>query len=325
MLQVMKISPQGEVSALDETAIAGIPQSQDGTVYWIDLFKPTDEEFAQVVSTLNFHPLAVEDCQSLERNQPNLYIYDDHYFIILHTIIRELSETQELLTEEVNFFIGKNYLVTHHLEDLKAVHSARKHIGDIAKDIGKFGPSMLLHDVVDRVIDDYNPAVRNIQKRIDGLEAGAAGTDPKLFFDKLITVRESLLKLRRQALHELDIIKRLQHEVRELIHPDLKPYYADIQDTVVHAWDLIESEKDNIDSLREIYLSMVSHRLNNTMRVLTTIATIFMPMTLVASIYGMNFQHMPGQDQPTGFWVAMGTMGVVGGMTFLYLRFKKMV
>ncbi len=274
---------------------------RDWDWYWVDFESPADGEVELLESYFHFHPLAVEDClHDLQR--PKLDYYDDHTFFVIHSI-----HPQTLEREEINIFLGECYIVTFHKKPAKAFDVARKMLlkNKEKEDVDEY---FILHQILDKVVDNYFPIVYRIEDHINEIEDNTKNLSMERLLDELFDRRGELLTL-RQTVHPM---RDLLYRVLNTHHLDgvreRREYFVDIHDHLIKVADIIASNREMTQDIRDSYLSLNSHQTNRTMQILTVISVIFMPLTFIVGIYGMNFQHMPELSWDFGYlavWVIM--------------------
>ncbi len=282
--------------------------------YWVDFNMPTEEEAQLLDSYFQFHPLAIEDClHHLQRAK--LEYYDDYSFLVVHAINHSTLEASE-----VDLFIGKNFVVSFHFHELNEIESAWEYFRHL-KDIKKKGPLDAAHKIMDKLVDMYFPVVYRIEEQIQGLERhGRRGAMSSLINETFI-IRGDLLHLHHTITPMRELLYRILESDRIPIEQNRRAYFRDIHDHLIKLGQLIETNRAITSEIRDNYLSLNSYYMNSIMKTLTVITTIFMPLTFIAGIYGMNFENIPELTWKYGYFVVLGIMGIMGiGMV---LWFKK--
>jgi magnesium transporter len=286
-------------------------------VVWADFSTPTKDESALLTSVFRFHPLAVEDCDA-RRQHPKIEDYRDYVFLLVHGVHPD-SSAREFRTRRLSLFIGRNYLVTFHRDRSRSVEhtmeAARRNPRVMAE-----GPDWLLHQILDYQVDQYLAVLEVFEKKLDQIEEHIFAMSSRDVLNDVLAFKRSLMRLRRIAGYQRDVLIRLVR--REFPMIDEKSVYGlrDVQDHLVRITDLADTYRELVGGALEAHLSMVSQRTNDIMRVLTVVSTLFIPLTFVVGVYGMNFDHMPELRWRHGYlvvWVVM--IGIAGGM-YLYFR-----
>lgn len=284
--------------------------------FWVDFNQPTNEEEKQLADTFHFHPLAIEDCvQRLQR--PKLDYYDNHIFFVTH-IVRE--EENEILKDELNYFIGSNFIVTFHLTQSEEVDEVWNRIL-FQENKKQWDSFYVFHQILDKTVDNYFPLIHKIEDSLDKIESNIHRKSMTILMNELFMTRYMLLNL----LHTINPMRDLLYRMLNSQHLSgvlkRKAYFSDIYDHLLKLSDMLMTNRELTADIRDSYLSLNSHQTNNVMKVLTIITSIFAPLTFIAGIYGMNFEHMPELAWKYGYFLTLGFMAVMGGS--MYIWFKK--
>jgi len=290
-----------------------------GVVVWVDLAAPSIPESLILSDTFAFHPLSVEDAMSALQF-PKVEAYDGYLYIILHGIAYQAHE-RCFDTHDIDFFLGQTYLVTVHDGRSMSIADLREHATRNPKILSD-GPVALLHRIVDAMVDRYRPEVDKLEDRLDDLEK-AIFEDPKPALAKaILDEKRQVARLRRIITPQRDVIARLARRDFVDISTEMSFRFRDIYDHLVRVADDAIMFQDRITGMLDAHLSNVSNRLNEVMKVLTVVATIFMPLTLLTGIWGMNvpLPRFPG-SQAAQFWWVFGIMtAVVIAMLMVFRR-----
>ena len=290
-----------------------------GVVVWVDLAAPSIPESLILSDTFAFHPLSVEDAMSALQF-PKVEAYDGYLYIILHGIAYQAHE-RCFDTHDIDFFLGQTYLVTVHDGHSMSIADLREHATRNPKILSD-GPVALLHRIVDAMVDRYRPEVDKLEDRLDDLEK-AIFEDPKPALAKaILDEKRQVARLRRIITPQRDVIARLARRDFVDISTEMSFRFRDIYDHLVRVADDAIMFQDRITGMLDAHLSNVSNRLNEVMKVLTVVATIFMPLTLLTGIWGMNvpLPRFPG-SQVAQFWWVFGIMtAVVIAMLMVFRR-----
>ena len=302
----------------DLKVIGGIPLSEvkDKRVkwFWTDFDQPTEEEVLELSRFFHFHHLAIEDCIN-ELQRPKLDYYQDYTFFVIHALNRGSTIFER---KELDFFIGENYIVSFHQLESPEIHEISEVL--LHHFNGKeLNPSVIFHQIINKHVDQYFPLIYEIEDTLVEIENNNKMKMERLL-DNMFTIRHQLLFL-RQTIHPMrDLLYRILNSERLEQIQDHSEYFSDIYDHLMKLSGMVESNREVTADIRDSYLSLSSHRTNRVMQVLTVITTIFMPLTFIAGIYGMNFKHMPELNWKYGYFMVIGIMLCLGiGM---YLRFR---
>jgi len=289
-----------------------------GAVLWIDFTDPTDDELAILGTTFRFHPLAIEDALA-ETHHPKIESYDGYLYLILHGID---STAAVLATHDVDFFMGPNYLVTIH-DGMSRSFPEVAAICVRNERVLSEGPAALVHRLVDTMVDHYRPEVDRIEGRLDDLEERILeNTEDGEVIRTILALKRDVTSLRRVILPQRDVLGRLARREFPQMSDELAYRFRDVYDHVVRVADEALLFQDRITAMFETHLSNVSNRLNQVMKVLTILSTIFLPLSVLTSLYGMNvgLPHLPGGDAMQFWWILAMMALMSGSMLWLFRR-----
>ncbi|MES2570422.1 MAG: magnesium/cobalt transporter CorA [Verrucomicrobiota bacterium] len=311
-------------------SIKELPEAGDDCVRWIDMGGLKDIEMLKALGgKYGLHPLALEDVIHTGQ-RPKVEAYDQHLFIVGQMIYND--QANQLCTEQVSIFLCPNLLITIQEEPLMDVFDpVRERIRGGRGFIRKLKADYLAYALLDAMIDHCFPVMEKLGDALDELEGELLENPNRESVQKLYEHRRKLMIFRRIVWPERDVISTLLHEEGGMISPQTKIYLRDCYDHAVQIMDFIENYRDVTASLLEMYLSSVSMRTNDIMRVLTVISSIFIPLTFVAGVYGMNFDYadgkmplnMPELHQPGGYMGCLGMMALIVTAQVIYFRRKK--
>ncbi|HEX5887257.1 MAG TPA: magnesium/cobalt transporter CorA [Pyrinomonadaceae bacterium] len=293
---------------------------EPGAVIWVDMEKPTEADEQVLLEVFDFHPLTVEDCRE-NRHYPKIEEFPSYLYFIVHGVRADTSPDR-FNTIELDGFLGPNYVITYHHDFFRSIANV-KQLLRTSPIACRRGPAFLLHQILDQVVDYYSPVLDDFDTRIDELEHEIFNlTRPNnVILAEIMDLKRSVLRLRRISNKQMDIILRMSRGEFVLIPDEMRPFYRDIYDHIVRVTDLAESYRDLIGGSLEAYLSVVSNRMNEIMKVLTVFSAIMLPLTFIAGIYGMNFDNMPELHTRYGYFGALAVMAVVAfGMLIFFWR-----
>lgn len=293
---------------------------EETSVVWVDMPEPTEGDERVLLEVFQFHPLTVEDCRE-NRHYPKIEEFPDYLYFIVHGVTADTSPDR-FNTIELDGFLGPNYVITYHHEMFRSINNVKKQLSTSPIACQR-GPAFLLHQILDQIVDYYSPVLDDFDERIDQLEDNIFSLkrpNTKILED-IMELKRSVLRLRRISAKQMDIFYRMSRGEVHLIPQAMLPFYRDIYDHLIRVTDLAENYRDLISGSLEAYLSVVSNRMNEIMKVLTIFSAIMLPLTFIAGVYGMNFEHMPELATHYGYFVVWGIMLVVAvGMLFLFWR-----
>lgn len=282
--------------------------------FWVDIANADDSEKALLTTYFKFHHLAVEDCiHSL--NKPKVDYYQDYSFFILNALHKE-----DLSPKEVSLFVGDNFVLSYHDEPSEEIDEAWNRVISNSSHWDK-GPMFVTHQILDEIVDQFFPAAYDIEDKLDRLDNNIDNKSVKKLINEVFEIRGDLLKLRRLVNSMRDLLYRILNSEKLSTFQDHKLYFSDIYDHLLKLSDMVESSRDMTSDMRDSYLSVNSNRMNTNMMVLTVITTIFIPLTFIAGIYGMNFKYMPELEWKYGYFIVLIVMAIIGFL--MYLWFKK--
>jgi magnesium transporter len=289
-------------------------------VFWVDIEAPSEADDHVLLDVFKFHPLTVEDCRA-NRHHPKVEEFPGYLYFILHGVKTEAS-TDRFNTVELDGYLAANFVVTYHHEPFKSVDRVKQQVRSSPVSCQK-GAAFLLHHIIDNIVDDYLPVMDDFDERINRLEDDifSLRRPNNLILEEILHLKRSVLRLRRISSKQLDVIYRMSHGQFSLIQGSVLPFYRDIYDHIVRVTDLAENYRDLIGGALDAYLSVVSNRLNEIMKVLTIFSAIMLPLTFIAGVYGMNFEYMPELHSRYGYfavWLLMISIAVF--MLIFYWR-----
>jgi len=289
----------------------------DKNVFWADVSDPTSQDFLLLAEEFNFHPLSIEDCRHAHQ-RPKVEEYQGYYFMVLYEA--ELAgPTDHLELRELNIFLGSNYLVTVHSRPIRAVDTA----GRLWKewlDRADHGAGMIAYLLIDAIVDDYMPLLDILSERMDDLEDKIFGDFQPETIQEIFRVKKQLLYLRRSITPLRDVFNTMLRREQPIFARETHVYFQDVFDHIIRVADTIDTLRDMLSSTMEAYLSVSGNRMNMVMKRLTSVATILMSVTLIAGIYGMNFEFMPELRWKYGYIFALSSIVAVGFGIYFYLR-----
>ena len=309
---------EGEVDERDLRELSRISHSlQHHPVTWINIDGLGDAQTLQRVADLfGLHRLALEDIVNTHQ-RAKVEAYGEELFLVA----RMVSYSGRIATEQLSMFLGRNFVLTFQEAPGDCLEPVRQRIRNAIGKIRSSGADYLAYAILDAVIDNYYPVLEQYSEQLDQLEdqvlSGANGRT----IDRIHELKRDLLQLRRAIWPHREAMAALTREEFPTISESTRVYLRDCYDHVVQIVDLVTIYRELVADLRELYMSMLSHRTNDTMRVLTIIATIFMPLTFIAGIYGMNFKYMPELEWVLGYPMALALMGLTSaGMIYFFYR-----
>jgi magnesium transporter len=322
-----RIPSSGELEKLESFGEAVNALGDNGYV-WFNYSKASREELAELVEPLKIHPLSLEDCTD-ENQVPKIDEFPGYTFIVFNAL---RYDREELLSDEVDLFIGENFIVSvsGYSETTQFPINGIQSVIERNISAVKRGPAWLMHFILDYIVDQMADVVEKAEADLDLAEEEILASPGVFDPSRLIYLRRNLLALRKILFHEREILTRISRNDCEWVPEKATVHYRDIYDHLSNFLEMTESNRDNVTSLMELYASMLNNQMardsnqtNATVRRLTFITTIFMPLTLVAGIFGMSEWTVMtgGEDHMRNSFLIFGAIMVIIGMTnFLVIR-----
>jgi magnesium transporter len=289
-----------------------------GATLWVDLAAPTPEDGRVLSDVFHFHPLSVEDALSVIQF-PKVETYPGYLYLVLHGIDVG-GGPDEFATRDIDFFLGANYLVTVHDGGSRSVARLRDLCAQYERVLSE-GPVALLHRIVDMMVDNYRPVVESFETRIETLEEEALVSDDRIV-RQVLAIRRDLALMRRILIPQRDAIGRLARREFGAIGDEMAYRFRDVYDDVVRATDEAILFQERMTAILEVNLSAISNRLNKVMQVLTVMSTIFLPLTVLTGMWGMNvpLPAMPGGEPSQFWWIAAIMVTIAVTMLLIFRR-----
>ena len=287
-----------------------------GVTLWVDL-AGLDEEAGQILTNVfHFHPLSVEDALSVTQF-PKIEPYSGYLYAVLHGIDFKTSKHQ-FATRDVDFFLGPNYLVTVHDGDSRSIARMRDVCGQYVHVLSE-GPVALMHRIVDQMVDHYRPMMEALENQIDRLEEEAYYGRSNLM-RRVLRLKRDLAQMRRILIPQRDAVGRLARREFQAISDEMSYRFRDVYDHVVRLTEEAMLFQERVTGIFEVNLATISNRLNQVMKVLTVLSTIFMPLTLITGLWGMNVSlpMLPGGEGAQFWWVSGFMVALTGAMLGLF-------
>ena len=296
-----------------------VDQIKNGAVVWFDAVGRSPDVETLLGEHLHVHPLAIEDIFS-ERITPKVEDYGDYLYVVMQAV--HCAPGQTFRTVELDLVIGPNWLFTHRTDELPAVSQLVSDLQRNPKQMQR-GPAFVAHALIDRTTDLYLPVVDELEDQIDLLEKDVVEQASRELLGRMFALKRSLQRLRRVSVYQRDMLQRLARGDFQRMPKEVLPFFRDVYDHFVRIADLADSYRELVTSALEMYMSVVANRTNDQMKALAVVATLLMPPTFIAGVYGMNFEHMPELALPWGYPAALALMAVTSGALYLLFRYKR--
>ncbi len=294
-------------------------REKDGLV-WVDLENPDEFESDSLVELFNFHPLAIEDCLN-ELSDPKFDDYEEYLFLVVHAV--DAKPGEELRTIELDIFINKDFVVTFHTEPIQSIAQVRDRSSRKVDAFSPDGTDVLVHSILDRLVDNYLPVVTAQERRIDEIEDQLFQDGGEQFLQRVLKLQKDVLHLKRIIAPQREVMAQLARSARSFVRPKNLIYFRDIDDHLFRFYQMAEEMLGLLNGVLQIHFSHVSMKLNEVIKTLTVIATIGLPPLVIASIYGMNFKQMPELHWEWGYFFSLGLMTLSSATVLIFLKWKK--
>jgi magnesium transporter len=290
------------------------------TVTWINVDGVNDTEIIEKIgSHFGIHPLVLEDIVNTGQ-RPKMQDFGEYVYVVLRMLAQENAEVR---SEQVSIILGPNFVISFQEMPGDVFDPVRERLRGTKWRIRKLGADYLTYALVDMIVDNYFLILENLGDRIEDLEADLMEKPTPETLHMIHTLKRELIYLRKSVWPLREMISGMERAESRLISDTMPVYLRDVYDHTIQVIDTLESYRDMVSGMLDTYLSSVSNRMNEVMKVLTIIATIFIPITFVAGIYGMNFHNMPELSWPWGYFAALGVMGIISLVMIAYFRRKR--
>ncbi|MEB6301680.1 magnesium/cobalt transporter CorA [Mammaliicoccus sciuri] len=290
--------------------------SEEKKWIWVDLNEPTKEESEILVDYFNFHPLSVEDATQVQQ-RPKFKQYDDYQFIVFHAL-----DLKTLESEEVDIFIGDDFIVTFHRERYEEIDTIKRKLFNETIEINE--PKEILLHILDDIVDNYFPFIYDIEDKVFNFEdRHNLDITTKTLIDDTFDLRQELLIIKRTVQPMKDLVYRMREGKVLHLNEQQFLYITHINDHLMKQMEMVDSSREMTSDIRDNYISLNSFKMNNIMKILTIYSVVFMPLTLIAGIYGMNFTNMPELEWHDGYYIVLVIMAVIAIIMLIVFKKKR--
>ena len=304
-----------------ETVEVCFPFRDSNTVTWINIDGLHDVGIIEKLgSCYNLHPLLLEDILNTEQ-RPKMEDFGDYLFLVLKML--DYGENGVIEAEQVSLVLGPNYVISFQEHEGDVFNAVRERIRKNKGRIRKSGADYLAYALMDSIVDNYFLILENVGERIETAEQQLAENPTMETLNAIRELKKEMIFLRKSIWPLREVINNLERGESSLIHESLTAYLRDVYDHTIQIIDTVESLRDMISGLLDVYLSSISNKMNEVMKVLTIFASIFIPLTFVAGIYGMNFKFMPELEWTWGYFVVLCVMAAAAAVMLVYFKRKK--
>ncbi|MGD6817569.1 magnesium/cobalt transporter CorA [Metabacillus sp. 113a] len=271
--------------------------------YWVDFQEPSEKEIQLLSKFFRFHPLAIEDCVEFVQ-RPKMDFYDDYFFLVLHSIHQKTLDA-----EEVDLFVSDRYLVSFHKKPVREISNLFLRV---KKDAGmQSGPMQIMYEILDKLVDEYFPPVYQLEDVLNSMEDKSGEQTISSIMEEVFKIRTDLSSLRRSIIPMRDLLYRMISSSKLSGLKQKEIYLQDVYDHLLKLVEMIDANRELTADIRDSYLSISSDKMNRIMMTLTVMSSIFLPLTFIAGLYGMNFQYMPELQGRNNYFVVLGIMIVI--------------
>lgn len=281
--------------------------------FWADFEKPSSQETMLLKDYFHFHPIAIENCMHYIQ-RPNMSFYDDVLFFVLHSL-----NQQTFQCAEVDVFVGGKFVVSYHLESDPGIEKAKQKMRAV-KDTSMIGPLFILHSIMNELVDHYFPIMHEIEDKLIEFEENE--TKSKKIIEEVYEIRSDLIRLRKTIFPMRDLLYRVINSERIKELGKYQHYFADIYDHLLKLADMLTDNQEITADMRDNFMSIQSNKMNSIMMTLTVITTIFMPLTFIVGVYGMNFDNMPELHWKYGYYAVLCLMGLLAILMSIWFNRK---
>lgn len=290
---------------------------------WVDFVDEEPDVCLPILQSFGFHPLAIDDALQ-ETHSPKLDDWGEYLYIALSYMnVKENSDTWKTEVDELDIFLGQNYIVTHHDHPISAIDETWAACDRDPRNVQN-GADHLLYKITDYLVAEYMPIVEKIDEAIDQIEDQVFDRPSPRTLERLFALKRVLLAMRRILLPQREVLNKLARDDYKVIDPKDRIFFRDIYDHLVRLHDLNESLRDLVGGVLETYLSVINNRMNEVMKTLTTITVLFMPLTVLTGYFGMNFFAPPGTlnswtTEPF-FYLTLATIFLLPTGMYIWMR-----
>ncbi|MFH1391261.1 MAG: magnesium/cobalt transporter CorA [Candidatus Diapherotrites archaeon] len=316
MIQSIIVPENGKVKNITSAQLSDVINK---TFVWIDVENPKEEDFEFLKKNFPLHPLAADPIFE-SRLRPKIIDFQQHLLLVFH---EPIMEQNKLSFSRVIFFIGKDFLITIHNRSLPSIDAIKELVNNNTNFLKK-GPSFLVYNMLDQITDNYFPILDELDDELDNLENKIFLGNEKDTLRKVFSLKRKILEIKRKISPTREVLSSLSRHESKIIDKNALIYFRDVYDHAIRISDTIDIYRDLLTSVLDVYISLQSNKLNEVMKVLTVIATIMMPLTVITGFYGMNiiFPEV-GFFKADSYFFILFIMLIISGLMLLYFRKKK--
>ena len=315
---------QGAAKVEESCDIEALPEliADPSNVIWVDIRGENPDDIPTIkdilLNVFNFHYLTVEDCLET-RNSPKIEVFPDYFYFIVHGVKPDETSPTNFVTKELDGYLGPNYVVTFHIERFRSVKHVKQQLRSSPVACQR-GAAYLLHQMLDQIVDyylplldDYDDAINDLEERVLNLRHSNSE-----LLEEIMDLRRGVARLKRISHRQLEVLYRMSHGEFTQIPQNILPFFRDVHDHLMRISDLAENYRDLIGGLFEIHFAVIGNKTNDIMKTLAIVSAIILPLTLIAGIYGMNFENMPELHSRYGYAATLAVMIVITILLLIY-------
>ena len=323
-ISVIDYDPEKIDSRVLSSVEKAFPLKDSPTITWLNVTGLHEIKILEKLGKkYRIHPLVMEDILNTDK-RPKVEIFEDHLFVVLKILSFD-GERKEINHEQISLIVGKNYVITFQERKGDVLEHIRKRLQNPRGRLRKNGADYLAYAIMDVIVDHYFILLEKLGEKIEFLEENVIENPDQNIVKHLQFLKRELTFLRKSVWPLREVISKLIRDETPLITNYTGPYLQDVYDHTIQVIDTIETFREMASGILDIYLSSVSNKMNEVMKVLTIIATIFIPLTFITGIYGMNFEFMPELKWPWAYPAIWGVMIFLFSGMVLYFRKKKWI
>ena len=305
-----------------ETIEECFPFKDRPTVTWINIYDIHQVEvIAKIGAHFGIHPLILEDIMNTGQ-RPKMEDFEDYIFVVVKMIYYD-EKDNEIKAEQVSLILGPSFVVSFQEKEGDVFNPIRERIRKAKGRIRKMKADYLAYALIDTIVDHYFIVLEKLGEKIEGMEEALVTNPTPETLQNIHTLKRELIFLRKSIWPLREVVNNMERGESSLIDESTGIYLRDVYDHTIQVVDTIETFRDMVSGMLDIYLSSISNKMNEVMKVLTIIATIFIPLTFVAGLYGMNFKYIPELEWHWGYFAALFLMVIIGFGMVMYFRNKK--
>ena len=283
---------------------------------WVDVSDISKEEAEALQNVFSLHPLTVEDLLN-HRGRVKVEEFSEYLVCVFYSS----ASAKNIEMEEIDFVLGPNFVLSNHWKSVESFENLKKNPEKIGELLKK-GPDFMLHALLDAEIENFYPVLENVSDRIEALEDRVVKGPKTSYLMEILKLKRQIAGIKKLGFQHREKVSFLAKNEYKLISKKAAPYFRDAYDQSIRVSDMIETQREAIGNAFDVYMSALANNTNEVMKILSIIATIALPLTVISSIYGTNFRALPGAENPLGFWLMLTLMLAVSFLMLYYFRRK---